>query len=196
MDLLHPTVWGVGIQLQLEWQKKESLLKYIYANIFERKEILYGKRVIESAFGGRNEGAVNGEGRIAYDIRFYAVVLRSREKIRLIINVEAQKSWYPGYKIPTRGIFYGARMISAQLGTEFCDSNYDDIKKVYSIWLCFGVPDYIGNAISEYRMEKRDVVPGFPDVMSRMQSLRRQMKRQEKSCIASMGLSKSPKPEI
>ena len=29
----------------------------------------------------------------------------------------------------------------------------DDIKKVYSIWLCFGVPDYIGNAISEYRME-------------------------------------------
>mgnify|MGYP007066586820 CR=1 FL=1 len=27
-------------------------------------------------------------------------------------------------------------------------------------------------------------------------SLRRQMKRQEKSCIASMGLSKSPKPEI
>ena len=26
-----------------------------------------------------------------------------------------------------------------------------------------GVPDYIGNAISEYRMEKRDVVPGFPD---------------------------------
>lgn len=117
----------------------------------------------ETIIGMASEDAVNGEGRIAYDIRFYAVVLRSREKIRLIINVEAQKSWYPGYKIPTRGIFYGARMISAQLGTEFCDSNYDDIKKVYSIWLCFGVPDYIGNAISEYRMEKRDVVPGFPD---------------------------------
>ena len=85
----------------------------------------------ETIIGMANEDAVNGEGRIAYDIRFYAVVLRSREKIRLIINVEAQKSWYPGYKIPTRGIFYGARMISAQLGTEFCDSNYDDIKKVY-----------------------------------------------------------------
>ena len=79
----------------------------------------------ETIIGMANEDAVNGEGRIAYDIRFYAVVLRSREKIRLIINVEAQKSWYPGYKIPTRGIFYGARMISAQLGTEFCDSNYD-----------------------------------------------------------------------
>ena len=61
----------------------------------------------ETIIGMANEDAVNGEGRIAYDIRFYAVVLRSREKIRLIINVEAQKSWYPGYKIPTRGFFTG-----------------------------------------------------------------------------------------
>ena len=57
----------------------------------------------------------------------------------------------------------GTRMyFGDQLGTEFCDSNYDDIKKVYR-YGCVWVPDYIGNAISEYRMEKRDVVPGFPD---------------------------------
>ncbi len=34
----------------------------------------------ETIIGMANEDAVNGEGRIAYDIRFYAVVLRSREK--------------------------------------------------------------------------------------------------------------------
>ena len=77
----------------------------------------------------QTEDAVPNEGYVTYDIRFMLIVMEL--ELEIIINVEAQKSWYPGYKIPTRGIFYGARMISAQLGTEFCDSNYDDIKKVY-----------------------------------------------------------------
>ena len=88
------------------------------------------------------------------------------ERIRLIINVEAQKDYYPGYQIPTRGVFYCARMISSQMGTEFCSAEYDDIKKVYSIWICMNVPKKIGNAIAEYRMEKRDIIPGFPDIKS------------------------------
>ena len=88
------------------------------------------------------------------------------ERIRLIINVEAQKDYYPGYQIPTRGVFYCARMISSQVGTEFVNAEYDDIKKVYSIWICMNVPGKIGNAIAEYRMEKRDIIPGFPDIKS------------------------------
>lgn len=96
--------------------------------------------------------------------QIFACVPRKDERIRLIINVEAQKDCHPGYQIPTRGVFYGARMISSQLGTEFSDSSYDGIKKVYSIWVCLGVPDYIGNAIAEYHMVKRDILPGFPDV--------------------------------
>ena len=88
------------------------------------------------------------------------------ERVRLIINVEAQKDYYPGYQIPTRGVFYCARMISSQMGTEFVNAEYDDIKKVYSIGICMNVPGKIGNAIAEYRMEKRDIIPGFPDVKS------------------------------
>ena len=42
----------------------------------------------------------------------------------MIINVEAQKSFYPGYEIVTRGIFYSARMISAQSGVDFSASDY------------------------------------------------------------------------
>ena len=87
-------------------------------------------------------------------------------KIRLIINVEAQKDYYSGYQIPTRGVFYCARMISSQMGTEFNNAEYDEIKKVYSIWICMNVPKKIGNAIAEYRMEKRDIIPGFPDIQS------------------------------
>ena len=54
-------------------------------------------------------------------------------------------------------------MISAQLGTEFRHSQYDDIKKVYSIWVCLQAPQKVGNAIAEYSMEKHDLLPGFAD---------------------------------
>ncbi|MCI5649227.1 MAG: hypothetical protein MR332_07325 [Fusicatenibacter sp.] len=118
----------------------------------------------ETIHGLANESKVPGEGSIYYDIRFFACVPRGRKRIRLIINLECQKSYYPGYQIPTRGIFYGARMISSQFGTEFSDSHYDGIKKVYSLWLCLGVPEYIGNAITEYHIVKRDLIGEFPDI--------------------------------
>ena len=51
-------------------------------------------------------------------------------------------------------------------GTEFVNAEYDDIKKVYSIWICMNVPKKIGNALAEYRMEKRDIIPDFPDIKS------------------------------
>ena len=112
--------------------------------------------------GMANEDKVNEE-TIFYDIRFFAWIPKSREKIRLIINVEAQKKYHTGYSLTTRGVFYGARMISAQLGTEFEIPEYDKIKKVYSIWICMNAPQYIGNAISEYKLEKTDLIPGIPD---------------------------------
>lgn len=113
--------------------------------------------------GMANEDKVNEEGTIFYDIRFFAWIPKSREKIRLIINVEAQKKYHTGYSLTTSGVFYGARMISAQLGTEFEIPEYDKIKKVYSIWICMNAPQYIGNAISEYKLEKTDLIPGIPD---------------------------------
>ena len=81
----------------------------------------------------------------------------------MIINVEAQKEYRPGYSLTTRGIFYGARMISAQKGIEFTGKEYDNIRKVYSIWICMNAPDYIGNAISKYSIRKTDILPGIPD---------------------------------
>ena len=44
------------------------------------------------------------------------------------------------------------------MNTEFILPDYDGLKKVYSIWLCFNAPQYIGNAISRYRITKEDVL--------------------------------------
>ena len=113
--------------------------------------------------GLANEDKVADEGEIYYDIRFYVHIPNEEGHIRMIVNLEAQKSYYPGYEIVTRGIFYDARMISAQLGTEFEHSKYDDMKKVYSIWVCMQAPKKIGNAISEYSIKKQDIIAGLPD---------------------------------
>lgn len=69
--------------------------------------------------GIKNEDITVTEGAITYDIRFLSIVPHSGELIRLIINVEAQNDFYPGYPILKRSIYYCSRMISAQYGTEF-----------------------------------------------------------------------------
>ena len=116
------------------------------------------RREMEKIRGEAQEDAVPGEGEIYYDIRFSAYLKSREERIKLLINVEAQKAFYPGYSLTTRGIFYGARMISAQKGTEFTGRDYDNIRKVYSIWICMNAPAYIGNAMAEYRITKEDLV--------------------------------------
>lgn len=109
------------------------------------------------------EDKVSGEGELYYDIVFYVKIPKGEDIMKMIINVEAQKDFYPGYKLETRAVFYAAREISAQKHTEFEKSDYDSVKKVYSIWLCMNAPQYIGNAISEYSFAKKDFLPGIPD---------------------------------
>lgn len=81
--------------------------------------------------GENTESKVPGEGTITYDIRFRAFLPGKNKKaeIKLLINVEAQKKFYVKYRIVTRGIFYGARMLSEQLDREFSNSEYDKLKK-------------------------------------------------------------------
>lgn len=109
--------------------------------------------------GDQNEDTVPGEGSRTFDIRFHGITPGNRTGhcVKLLFDVEAQKRIYLGYRLVTRGIFYTARMISAQLGTEFVGSNYDSIKKVYSIWICMGAPRKNGNTTTEYAVRKRDL---------------------------------------
>ena len=98
------------------------------------------------------------EGTVAYDIRFRAIVPGSVEMIALIINVEAQNDFYPGYPIIKRGIYYCCRMISSQHGREFTGSHYEKIKKVYSIWICMNPPKNRENTITRYRLVEEHLV--------------------------------------
>ncbi len=106
---------------------------------------------------GTEDSSIN-EGTITYDIRFYAALPRSGEIIRLIINVEAQNDFYPGYPIIKRGLYYCSRLISSQYGVEFTDSHYEKIKKVYSIWVCANPPKYRRNTVTRYRIREENLI--------------------------------------
>lgn len=86
--------------------------------------------------GGETEDSVPGEGKIFYDIRFTAY--HKKSEIKFLINIEAQKSSDAGklgYHLENRIIFYLARMISAQKQTEFYHSDFDNIKRVRTIFI-------------------------------------------------------------
>ena len=95
---------------------------------------------------------------VTYDIRFCAKAPVSKEKIRLIINIEAQNDFYPGYPIISRGIYYCSRLISSQYGVEFSDAHYEKIKKVYSIWICMNPPKYRENSINRYSVTEEQLI--------------------------------------
>ena len=70
--------------------------------------------------GLSNEETSSNEGRVVYDIRFTALAPEDGSRIRLIINVEAQRESVDlQYPIVKRGIYYAARLISAQKNMEF-----------------------------------------------------------------------------
>lgn len=86
------------------------------------------------------EDASLNEGRVTYDVRFRAMIPGSSEAVEMLINIEGQNDFYPGYSLVKRALYYCCRMISSQYGTEFSRGQYGKLKKVYSIWICMNPP--------------------------------------------------------
>ena len=110
--------------------------------------------------GSATENIGITEGWIRFDILFHARVPKSGELITLIINVEAQRTQRSsklGYALLKRAIYYASRLISSQKETEFTGSSYDDLKKVYSIWLCMDSPDG-KSSINRYDLNEHHIL--------------------------------------
>jgi hypothetical protein len=113
----------------------------------------------KSIEGLPTESKIIGEGAVYYDVRFFAKIPHSEnvKSFRIIVDLEGQKSPYPGYSIPARGIAYGCRMISEQFGRNVVDGDYDSLDKVYSIWLIFNCNRQIANTIVSYTVKPQFV---------------------------------------
>ena len=65
---------------------------------------------------------------------------RPGRSIGVIIDIEVQKNNSPGYPIESCMIYYLCRTVSIQRGIVFAGSDYGDICKCHSIWLCPKLP--------------------------------------------------------
>ena len=112
--------------------------------------------------GLSTEAYLNEEGLDKYDLRTYLRLpgKKAPERVKLLINVEAQNEDKPGYDISLRALFYCCRMISAQQGVEFSTDaddpvKYGNIKKVYSIWICTETAQKRANSIERYAINRQ-----------------------------------------
>lgn len=125
-----------------------------------------GQRVI----GLNTENQEIHEGLIKFDIIFYAWEPIKTEPVaseeapagknkgalnKIILNVEAQKNNPTEYKIIDRAVFYVGRLISSQKERDFVNSHYDDIRSVYSIWVCMNMEE---NSLSHIHLTQEDLV--------------------------------------
>ena len=95
---------------------------------------------------------------MTYDIRFYAQAPRDGTLMEIIVNVEAQNKYNPGYPLIKRGVYYVSRMISAQNGVDFKNGEYGKLKKVCSIWICLNAPKERRNSITRYTLREEQLV--------------------------------------
>ena len=114
-----------------------------------------GQRIV----GLNTENAEINEGLVRFDIIFYvrmpSIVGRKNGLSLIIVNIEAQKDEPTEYKILNRAIFYVSRLISSQKERDFVNTNYDDIKQVFSIWICMNMDD---NSLSHIHLTKDEML--------------------------------------
>ena len=94
-----------------------------------------GQRIV----GLNTENAEINEGLIRFDIIFYVRMKDGYSQV--IVNVEAQKDEPAGYHILNRAVFYVSRLVSSQKERDFVGINYNDIKRVFSIWVCMNMDE-------------------------------------------------------
>ena len=106
--------------------------------------------------GFNTENQEMNEGLVRFDIVFY---VRMKDGLsQIIINVEAQKDEPSDYEILNRAVFYVSRLVSSQKERDFENSSYDDIKSVYSIWICMNMEE---NTMSHIHLTKEDLIGSY-----------------------------------
>ncbi len=111
-----------------------------------------GQRLV----GFNTENQELNEGLVRFDIVFY---VRMKDGLsQIIINVEAQKDEPSDYEILNRAVFYVSRLVSSQKERDFENSSYDDIKCVYSIWICMNMEE---NTMSHIHLTKEDLIGSY-----------------------------------
>ena len=106
--------------------------------------------------GKNTESNSPNEGLVTFDIIFDAIAPQGGKPVKIIINLEPQKTTKKiHYKLMKRAVYYAARLISDQKEREFHGDDYNSLKKVYSIWICMTTQNYRADSIQTYQLTEQ-----------------------------------------
>lgn len=142
-----------------------EIMDFIEADsITESRELSTGRtntriRGDASEFVQLNEKTSN------FDIMFRAknpCLSNGKVIVNLHVDVEPQKTYRPGYPIEKRGMYYLARSLSSQLSLVTDTTDYSQLEKCYSIWICRDdIPAGEQYSVSFYKMVNTDNIGNY-----------------------------------
>ena len=95
------------------------------------------------------ESRIPNEGLATFDVLFTLTLPDSNEVcVEVYVDVEAQNSEDLPYRLETRAVYYLARLLSSQYQRDFGHSEYNRLRKVYSIWIVMEPDARNANTIS------------------------------------------------
>lgn len=128
-----------GVAREFEGYSYQEIMGFIEADSITNEEDVSPGRTNTRIVGDDKEYAALNEKLSLFDTKFRVInpELSDGEVIvNLHVDVEAQKTYRPGYPIEKRGIYYLARELSAQLALVTENTDYGCLEKCYSIWVC------------------------------------------------------------
>ena len=102
---------------------------------------------------------------IRYDVHFKSVNPKLSDGqifVHLHIDLELQNDYRPhspSYPVIKRALYYAARELSGQLGHLTEATDYSELEKVYSIWICNeNIPPELRDTATQYVIQKKDLI--------------------------------------
>ena len=128
-----------GTVEEYEGYSLEEIMDFIEADSLEEAKEVSVNRTNAQVHGDNAEFAQLNEKVSFFDMLFRAKNPALSEEgmlVNLRIDIEPQKTYRPGYPIEKRGLYYLARLLSAQLSLVTEQTDYRGLEKCCSIWIC------------------------------------------------------------
>lgn len=128
-----------GVVSEYQGYSRREIMDFIEADSIEDTKEVSSGRANTQIQGTATEFVQLNEKTSNFDVSFRTKNPQlSTEKvlISLHVDVEPQKTYRPGYPIEKRGLYYLARSLSSQLSLVTETTDYDQLEKCYSIWIC------------------------------------------------------------
>ena len=122
---------------------KYAIPKYSGYSAEEIKEMIPASDRTSDGFYVREENTEDNEDRKHIDFDVLFPVAGEQDKVSIWCDIEPQGTYMTktdaprSYDLAARGVYYLSRMVSRQISTGAELSNYRQLKKCYSIWICF-----------------------------------------------------------